>query len=323
MTFDGQSYSDQAMPPNQQGPEILAENLLFPEGPIAMPDGSVLLVEIARQTLTRVDRDGSHQPIAYLGGGPNGAALGPGGNVFIANNGGSVWSTTADGALFPGDAPSEHIGGSIQVVDPRTGAVSTLYDSCNGRRLNAPNDLVFDSSGGFWFTDFGKTRGRQMDRGALYYALEDGSRIEEKVFPMDRPNGCALSPDGKTLYVSETPTARLWAFQLESPGVIRSAEGHYRGEHGRVIVGLGGYRMFDSLAIDSAGHICVATVIDGAISEMSPSGKILKHIPLPDRIVTNICFGGPDLTTAYVTLGTTGRLVTLVWPRPGLRLAHS
>jgi len=129
--------------------------------------------------------------------------------------------------------------------------------------------------------DLGKTRERDNDRGAVYYARADGSKIEEKVFPLERPNGCGLSPDGKTLYVVETPTARCWAFELSAPGVIKDANGPYRGEKGRVIAGLGGYQMFDSLAVDSAGHICVATLITGAVSDISPDGKSVTQYKLP------------------------------------------
>ena len=79
----------------------LATGLQFPEGPIAMDDGSVLLVEIARGTLTRVRADGLVQVVADLGGGPNGAAIGPDGAVYVCNNGGFQWHTEADGCLRP------------------------------------------------------------------------------------------------------------------------------------------------------------------------------------------------------------------------------
>ena len=158
----------------------ITSGLQFPEGPIAMPDGSVILVEIARETLTRVTPDGKQHVIAKLGGGPNGAAVGPNGTIYVCNNGGFNWIKRPDGRLFPGTQPDSYKGGSIQVVDPETGKFETLYDSCNGRRLNGPNDLVFDNVGGFWFTDLGKTREYDNDRGAVYYARADGSKIEEQ-----------------------------------------------------------------------------------------------------------------------------------------------
>ena len=83
-----------------------------------------------------------------------------------------------------------------------------------------------------------------------------------------------------------------------------------------------GFQLFDSLAVDGAGNVCVATLVNGGITVISPDGGSIEHVPTSDPITTNICFGGPDLRTAYVTLSGTGRLVALDWPRPGLRLAY-
>ncbi len=201
-----------------------------------------------------------------------------------------------------------------------TGKVETLYDACDGHRLRGPNDLVFDRAGGFWFTDLGKTRERDADRGVVYYAKADGSMIKEAIFPLERPNGIGLSPDEKTLYVVETPTARCWAFRLSAPGQIESANGPYRGEKGTVVAGLGGYQMFDSLAVDSESHICVATLITGAISDIWPDGSRVDQYTLPDMMVTNVCFGGRDMRTAFATLSMGGTLVSFEWPRPGSTL---
>jgi len=299
----------------------ITKGLRFPEGPVAMPDGSVILVEIERQTLSRVTPDGTIHVIAKLGGGPNGAAMGPGGKIYVTNNGGFEW-IERPGRLFPAVQAKGYTGGSIQVVDPGTGKFETLYEACDGRKLRGPNDLVFDRDGGFWFTDLGKTRERDNDRGAVYYAKADGSSIVEAIFPLERPNGIGLSPDERTLYVVETPTARCWAFKLSGPGQIESANGPYRGEKGRVVVGLGGYQMFDSLAVDSEGHVCVATLITGAVSDIWPDGSREDQYTLPDMMVTNVCFGGPGLRTAFATLSMGGTLVSFEWPRPGLPLNY-
>ena len=299
----------------------IASGLRFPEGPVAMPDGSVILVEIERRTLSRVTPDGAVQVIAALGGGPNGAAMGPHGKIYVTNNGGLKF-VERPGRLFPVGQADDYTRGSIQVVDPVSGKFDTLYDACDGQRLRGPHDLVFDRAGGFWFTDLGKTRERDADRGAVYYAKADGSSITEAIFPLERPNGIGLSPDERTLYVVETPTARCWAFALSGPGQIESANGTYRGEKGRVVVGLGGYQMFDSLAVDSEGHVAVATLITGAVSDIWPDGSRVDQYTLPDMMVTNVCFGGRDLRTAYATLSMGGTLVSFEWPRPGLPLHY-
>jgi gluconolactonase len=301
-------------------PRVIATGLCFPEGPIAMRDGSIVLVEIERQTLTRVLPDGTSEVIAHTGGGPNGAAVGPDGAIYICNNGGFAWRLEEN--LFrPAMVASDYTGGSIQRVDLATGTVGVLYDRCGAHRLNGPNDLVFDAHGGFYFTDLGKTRARDRDHGVIYYALADGSRIVEVAFPALTPNGIGLSPDGAVLYVAETEPARLWAFDVEQPGVVKQ-QGWPSPHGGRLVAGLAGFQRFDSLAVDADGNICVATLISGCISVIAPDGRLLRQVPMPDPVTTNICFGGPDLRTAYVTLSGTGQLVALGWPAPGLRLAY-
>jgi gluconolactonase len=76
------------------------------------------------------------------------------------------------------------------------------------------------------------------------------------------------------------------------------------------------------MAIDAHGNICVGTLISGCITVIAPSGEILRQVMLPDPMVTNICFGGPDLKTAYITLSGTGQLVAMPWPDAGLRLPY-
>lgn len=306
------------MVPTSVNPQTITTGLQFPEGPVALPDGSVLVVEIRRRTLTRVLPDGEHQIVAHTGGGPNGAAIGPDGRVYVCNNGGFEW-TERQGLTLPGLQAEDYRGGSIQAVDLESGEVEVLYTECDGIPLKGPNDLVFDESGGFWFTDHGKTRERDRDRTGVFYARADGSAIRETIFPLEAPNGIGLSPDGSRLYVAETPTARVFYWDLDGPGTIRPNPRSPNGGH--FLAGLGGLQMFDSLAIDAAGNVCVATLINGGITVISPAGEILFHVPTGDPLTTNICFGGADLATAYITLSGTGRLVATRWNTPGLRLA--
>ena len=298
----------------------VAAGLRFPEGPVWIPDGSVILVEIEARRLTRVAQDGTKTTVAQMSGGPNGAALGPDGRIYVCNNGGFKWHEDAETGLRPVAQADDYSGGRIERVDLASGRIETLYTHCDGHPLKGPNDLVFDAHGGFYFTDLGKTRAREIDRGGVYYAKADGSLIREIAFPTITANGCGLSPDGRTLYFVETESARLWAMDILAPGEVRRLP--WPSPHGaRLVAQVGGaYQRFDSLAIDSAGNICVATLINGGITVVSPDGASVRHIPLPDRYTTNLCFGGPDLTTAYVTLSGAGRLVALEWERPGLRL---
>ena len=296
----------------------ITDGLRFPEGPIAMPDGSVLLVEIERGTLTRVLPDGAKEVVADCGGGPNGAAIGPDGACYICNNGGFEW--TEDGGLLHSiSQANDYTTGSIQRVDLDTGAVTTLYTECDGHRLCGPNDIVFDAEGGMWFTDLGKTRAREMDRGGVYYAKADGSFIKEVAFPLLMANGIGLSPDGTRLYAAETDACRLLAWDITGPGTVAKKPWPMPGG-GDVICRPEGYKRFDSLALEANGNICVATLMTGGITVASPDGGEVEFIPMPDVMTTNICFGGPDLKTAFITLSGTGKLVAMDWPRPGLPL---
>jgi len=296
--------------------KILADGLQFPEGPVALCDGSVVLVEMRAGRIIRVMPDGRIDTVTDCGGGPNGAAIGPDGALYVCDNGGSAYVPGSFTSIGP--AP-DYTGGSILRVDLASGSSRQLYTHCDGHRLSSPNDIVFDAQGGFYFTDFGKKHTRARDSGGVYYALPDGSHIVEVAYSLLSPNGIGLSPDGRVLYVAETETARLWAFDIVEPGVVRKHP--FPSPHGgRLVCGLGGFQRFDSLALDAEGRICVATLVTGAISVIAPSGELLRQQTFPDIYVTNICFGGPDLKTAYVTLSATGQLVSLPWPEAGLRL---
>ena len=308
-----------------EGPEVtvVATGLRFPEGPIALPDGSVLLVEIARATVSRVLPGGEVGVVAETGGGPNGLALGPDGRCYVCNNGGFEWREIG-GQPVPGLQGEDYEGGRIEAVDLDTGEIEVLYRESNrARPLRGPNDLVFDAHGGFWFTDLGKVRHSDMDRGFVYYAKADGSECREVIRGLVTPNGIGLSPDGNTLYVAETIPGRIWAWDLPEPGVARLDRAAGTLNRGRLVAAPGGYQEFDSLAVDSAGNVCAATLHRGGITVAAPDGGAVEHVPLPDPITTNVCFGGPELTTAWATLSGTGRLVSFPWPRPGLRLNYA
>ena len=198
-----------------------------------------------------------------------------------------------------------------------------MYDRIGERNLRGPNDLVMDAHGGFYFTDPGKTRHRDWDRGSVGYAKCDGSLIRELVFPISRPNGIGLSPDGKTLYVAETETARVWAWDLKGPGELANPTSPSTSSpHGsRLVYASPVYQRFDSLAVEANGNICVATLDRGGVNVIDPATGKAEFVPVPgDTHCTNLCFGGADLRKAYVTQSYVGHLVEMDWPRPGLRL---
>jgi len=298
---------------------IVAEGLEFPEGPIWMEDGSVVVVETAGGRVTRVKADGGKQVIATTGGGPNGADIGPNGKIFVCNNGGFSWSRI-NGALFPGHQPEDYSGGRIEVVDINTGKVDRLYDNCNGLALRGPNDIVFDSHGGFYFTDAGKIRMHDVDQGGIYYAKADGSSIKTVAYGLLHPNGCGLSPDGKTLYVALTIERILLAFDLVAPGEAAPTSLILPG---RPVASFPARQLLDSLAVTADGQVCVAAIIErhGVVS-VDPKTGVVTEYPTPDMLTTNICFGGANMQDAWITLSGAGRLAKTRWDRSGLRLAY-
>jgi gluconolactonase len=296
--------------------ELIASGLQFPEGPIWLRDGRVLVVEIRTGTLAAVSPDGTVERVATTGGGPNGAAIGPDGKVYVCNNGGFEWYDL-NGIVAPGPQPADYIGGRIQRVDIETGEVEDLYTTVDGHPLRGPNDIVFDAEGGFYFTDLGKSRARDVDKAGVYYAKADGSSVSEIAYGLDHANGIALSPDDRHLYVAETITGRVWTWEIESPGVFKPPVN--RVGHGTLLHNFDGYQLLDSMAVDGAGNVCVATLLTGAISVISPTGELLDQyaVPEPDPFVTNICFGGDGYRTAYVTSSGRGLLYKMEWPRDG------
>jgi gluconolactonase len=280
----------------------VATGLRFPEGPVAVDDGSVLVVEIEGGTLTRVDpAAGTAHPVAVCAAGPNGAAFGPDGAVYVATNGGLAF-TDEDGIRFPNNLAEDNDGGRVQRVDPDSGAVETLHSG-----LGALNDVVFDAAGCCYVVD--------TSFGTLHYLDPEKGTIGQAASGLEMPNGAGLSPDGSRLYVSETYSGRVLAFDVTGPGTLSGPTELYRAAdeqaHG-----------CDGLAVDGAGHICVADLSRSGITVLAPDGTVRLKVttPLPDPYVTNICFGGADGRTAYICSAGRGILYAARWPWPGLRL---
>lgn len=280
--------------------EVVAEGLAFPEGPVVMSDGSVIVVEIAGARISRC-WNGRKETLCEIGGGPNGAAIGPDGALYVCNNGGM----SAERMESLRGAGHE---GRIERVDLATGKVERLYDACEGTPLQGPNDIVFDAEGRVWFTDLGKTHSGIRTASGLFSALPDGSSITAIDRNAVSYNGVGLSPDGATVYVADTHQARLYRYarklEAQRPTWVATAPGHVS---------------FDSLAVTAAGNICVATLRQGGITTVTPAGET-RFAPFEDRYVTNIAFGGDDMRDAWLTFSTRGLLVKTRWDEPGLKL---
>jgi gluconolactonase len=205
----------------------------------------------------------------------------------------------------------------ITRTDLNTGEVTVLTDRFEGKRYNSPNDLCVDGKGRIWFTDprYGVDRSDlEMDVEAVYRIDADGSvkRVLTQK-DIDRPNGIALSPDEKTLYVVDSHpkvggNRKIWAFAIGADGSLSNRKLLFDFEKAR-----GG----DGLRVDVKGNIWVAAGISvprgpgetldvpPGIYVIDPSGKLLGRIAIPENLITNLCFAGPDRKTVYVTAGKT------------------
>lgn len=296
---------------------ILAEGLAFPEGPVMMDDGSVILVEIAEGQITRITRDGRKQVVATPGGGPNGAAIGPDGALYVCNNGGFRWSRR-DGRLLPGHAADDYTTGRIERIDLATGKVDRLYAECDGQRLSGPNDIVFDATGGFWFSDLGKNFPRYTEHGGLYYATIDGRSIK-RVVAGPNMNGVGLSPDGTAVYAALTMIGNILAFDVTGPGEV--APSANPAIPGRVVGDFPARVLLDSMAVLASGRIAQATLLEKAgIGVVDPATGSIDYVGCPDPFTTTIAFGGADMRDAVVCQSGAGTLLLSRWTEPGLRL---
>ena len=264
------------------------------------------MTEITGGRITAIAPNGTKRTFAETSGAPNGAALGPDGYLYVTNNGGKN-------------------PGYIQRIDTH-GKVETLYDRCDGQPFHGPNDLVMDTHGGFYFTDPGPLTREGTKFGHLYYARRDGSSVKRMQYLFLLPNGIALTPDNTTLIVLESLTSRVWAIPIESPGVLGQVDAGARSGSPRawpisaLLTTVPQPAAPDGMCVDAAGNLLICAHNSGVVSVHAPDGKPLSQIAVEDRRLTNCCFGGADFQTLYITESGLGRVVTVRWERPGLRL---
>ncbi|WP_260762539.1 SMP-30/gluconolactonase/LRE family protein [Mycobacterium sp. SMC-4] len=291
--------------------------MAFPESPIAVSDGSVLLSEMAAGRITRVRPDGRTETVAEVGGGPNGVALLADGRMVVCQNGGARFGRGPWPYDFPGcaqifrpmGAPTRPVPPQLQLVDPG-GEVRTLaldFTARDGTTLPLvrPSDVCADACGGFYVTDGGTTHGRSRTMTGLLYGTPDG-RLEEIVYPLEMPNGVALSPEGDLVYVAETRTRRVWEFSMTGPGRVATGRGLATVPSGGPL-NIGGA---DGLCVAADGTILVATLGAGGVTAFSAAGDLLGALPLDDPMTTNMTLNA-DESTLYLTLASSGRLLAV------------
>ena len=273
----------------------------FLEGPAVSADGTLYFSDLIRNTIFAMTPAGAVSTFRADSGRTNG-------NTFDAK-----------GRLVSCEGAEQGPGGRRRVVrtDMTTGAVEVLTDRFEGRRYNAPNDVCVDAKGRVWFTDpyYGEDRASlEMGAEAVYRIDPDGkvSRVLSQP-QIERPNGLAVTPDASTLYLIDSNSRpggnrKIWAFELADDGTPVPGRQRLVFDFGR---GRGG----DGMRLDTLGNLWVAagiaiprtsgetTDVPPGVYVIAPEGKLLGRVPIPEDVITNLAFGGPDRKTLYVTAG--------------------
>ena len=275
--------------------------ICFLEGPAVDAGGNVFFSDMAGNRILKMDAKGTVTTFRADSGRTNG-------NCF-----------DVQGRLISCEG-SEQGPGRRQVVrtDMKTGEVTVLTAKYDGKRYNSPNDLCIDAKGRIWFTDPRYAADRsdlEMDVEGVYRIDADGkvTRVLTQK-DIDRPNGIAITPDAKTLYVIDSHpkvggNRKIWAFAVQPDGTLKDR---------RLVYDFGKGRGGDGMKLDAKGNIWVAAGINqprgnagesldvpAGVYVISPEGKLQGRIPVPEDLITNLAFGGPDRKTLYVTAGKT------------------
>lgn len=251
-------------------------------------------------------------------------------SVFRADSGRTNGNTfDAEGRLISCEGAEQGPGGRRRIVrtDMKTGQVTVLTDRYEGKRYNSPNDVCVDSKGRIWFTDpyYGEDRASLEMGVEAVYRIDPGGKVKRVISQPDiqRPNGIAITPDARTLYVVDSHSAQggnrlIWSFPVSEGGEVDV-------ERGLPFFDFGNGRGADGIRLDVEGRLWAAAGIalprtHGESADVPPGiyilkrradlgdgtapvGELVGRIPIPEDVITNLAFGGPDRKTLYVTAG--------------------
>jgi gluconolactonase len=277
-----------------------AASVCFLEGPAWHVRGDVYFSDIAGNRILKMAPDGAVSVFRHDSGRTNG-------NTF-----------DAQGRLISCEGAEFGTGGRRRIVrtDLATGQVEVLTDRFEGNRYNAPNDVVVDLKGRIWFTDpYYWTDHASLEMGCEAVYCIDQKTVRRVVSQpqIGRPNGLAITPDDKTLYVIDSHSGaggnrKIWAFDVAPDGSLGNQ---------RLVFDFGQGRGGDGMRLDREGNLWVAAgvlkprhanetdEVRTGIHVISPAGKLLGRIPIPEDVLTNLTFGGADFKTLFVTAGKT------------------
>lgn len=279
-----------------------ATAIAFTEGPAAAVDGTVYFSDIANNRIMRFDSvAGTTSVFREPSGRANGLLFDPEGRLLAC-----------EGNEFGDDDGNRR----ITRTDLATGEVEVLTDSFEGKKYNAPNDIAACSNGQIFFTDpcYGDRATMELDHDSVFRIDVDGSVSRVITQPeIQRPNGIALSPDEKTLYLVDScpivgGNRKIWKFDLSPEGEVSNQ---------RVVIDFAPGRGGDGMAVAQNGDLYIAagisrprgpheaTTVPPGIWIVTPDGEVKGRIPIPEDVLTNVTFGGDDLQTLFIAAGKT------------------
>ncbi len=293
---------DIGLPPGVLAAPTIAAGVAFTEGPACDVKGNLYFTDIVNNRILVLDAGAKHYRVFRS---PSGRA-----NGLLFDVQGRLLACEGN-EFCPNDGNRR-----ITRTDLTTGIVEVLTDRYEGKKYNAPNDLAACSNGQLFFTDpcYWDRSTMELDHDSVYRIDLDGTVTRVLTQPqIQRPNGIALSPDEKTLYlVDSCPIAnghrKIWSFDLASDGTL---------SHQKLVIDFAPGRGGDGMCVDSEGTLYIAAGVSNARSAnetnevlpgvyvVRPDGKLLGRIPVFEDVITNCTWGGADLKTLYITAGKT------------------
>jgi gluconolactonase len=268
------------------------------EGPTQDADGNVYFSDVLMQRIMRFSRDGVFSVFREKSNVANGLVIDSRNRLIAAE--GATSGTAERYGIKTGGIPR------VTRTDLTTGAMEILAERYEGTPLSGPNDVTFDNAGRVYFTD--------MTGGAVYRVDAPGRLVRILAAPdVQRPNGLQISPDDRTLYIVEANGAQGGARHISAFDLLPDGSARNR----RVLYDFYPGRSADGMSVDTQGNLYAAAGMHMSrgtaetldtkcgVYVISPAGKLLKFIPVPEDSITNTAFGGPDMKTLYITAGKT------------------
>ena len=276
----------------------IATSVSMLEGPTVDGEGNVYFTDILMQRIMRFSKDGKFSVFRDKSNVANGMVFDLQGRLVAAE--GATSPTAERSGMATGGIPR------VTRTDLKTGKIEILADTFNGKPLSGPNDVTIDGKGRLYFTD---------STGAAVYRIDAPGKVARILAApeIQRPNGIQISPDDRTLYLVEANGAQggarmIRAYDLLPDGTVKNMRMFYNFYPGRSA---------DGMSIDTRGNLYAAAGMHRTrgtsetlatkcgVYVISPQGKLLKFIPVPEDYLTNTAFGGPDMKTLYITAGKT------------------